>query len=99
MTLGVEIARYKYVYDGQGNIVRSIDIFAQKEYTYVYEEGRIVRATESAIILSGEIVTYICMGLLLGRFSRSNIKNHLRVTAAKNMIVPNFAYAYLKKFF
>ena len=29
---GVETARYKYVYDGDGNIVRSIDISAQKEY-------------------------------------------------------------------
>ena len=53
---GVETARYKYVYDGQGNIVRSIDIHAQKEYNYEYEEGRIIRATESDIALSGEIV-------------------------------------------
>ena len=54
---GVEIARYKYVYDGSGNIVRSIDIFAKKEYNYEYEEGRIVRATEADITLSGEIIT------------------------------------------
>ncbi len=53
----VEIARYKYVYDSEGNIVRSIDIHAEKEYNYVYEEGRIVRATELDIALSGDIVT------------------------------------------
>ena len=29
---GVETARYKYVYDGDGNIVRSIDISGKKEY-------------------------------------------------------------------
>ena len=40
---GVETAHYKYVYDGEGNIVRSIDIFAKKEYNCEYEEGRIVR--------------------------------------------------------
>ena len=51
------IAHYKYVYDGDGNIVRSIDITAKKEYNYEYVEGRIVRATESDIELSGEIVT------------------------------------------
>ena len=51
------IAHYKYVYDGDGNIVRSIDISAKKEYNYEYEEGRIVRATEADIELSGEIVT------------------------------------------
>ena len=54
---GVETARYKYVYDGEGNIVRSIDIKAEKEYNYEYEEGRIVRATEADIELSGEVVT------------------------------------------
>lgn len=54
---GVETARYKYVYDGDGNIVRSIDILGKKEYNYEYEEGRIVRATEADIELSGEIVT------------------------------------------
>ena len=50
------IAHYKYVYDGDGNIVRSIDICAEKEYTYMYEEGKLLRATEADITLSGEIV-------------------------------------------
>ena len=51
------IAHYGYLYDGEGNIVRSIDFVAKKEYNYEYEEGRIVRATEANIELSGEIVT------------------------------------------
>ena len=34
----------------------SIDTVAKKEYNYEYEEGRIVRATEADIELSGEIV-------------------------------------------
>ena len=38
-------------------IVRSNDITGKKEYNYEYEEGRIVRATEADITLSGEIVT------------------------------------------
>lgn len=42
-------AHYKYVYDGKGNLVRSIDILSQKEYTYTYEQGRVVRAAESDI--------------------------------------------------
>ena len=53
---GVETARYKYVYDSAGNIVRSIDISGRKEYNYEYGEGRILRATESDIALSGETV-------------------------------------------
>jgi len=50
------VAEFFYLYDGEGNIVRSIDILSQKEYNYEYEEGRIVRATEADIALSGEIV-------------------------------------------
>ena len=45
------------MYDGDGNIVRSIDISGEKEYNYEYEEGKIVRATEAEIELSGDIVT------------------------------------------
>ena len=37
--------------------VRSIDITFNKEYNYEYEDGKIVRATESDIIISNEIVT------------------------------------------
>lgn len=54
---GTDIAHYKYVYDGKGNIVRPIDFSGKKEYNYEYEDGRIVRATEADIVLSGEIVT------------------------------------------
>lgn len=49
-------AYYKYVYDGQGNIVRSIDMAGGKEYTYDYEEEKLVRSSEYDIILSEEIV-------------------------------------------
>ena len=51
------IAHYKYTYDGEGNIVRSIDITAKKEYNYEYEEGKIIRATEADITLADELVT------------------------------------------
>ncbi len=51
------VAHYKYVYDGEGNIVRSIDILARKEYNYEYEEGKIIRATEADIVITDEIVT------------------------------------------
>ena len=48
------IAHYKYVYDGDGNIVRSIDIYGKKEYNYEYEEGRIVRAAEADIVIDAQ---------------------------------------------
>ena len=53
---GAITAHYKYIYDGQGNVVRSIDILGKIEYTYTYEDGKIVRSTESDITLSGELV-------------------------------------------
>ena len=49
-------AHYRYTYDGEGNIVRSVDICAEKEYNYFYEEGKLLRATESDIVLSGDAV-------------------------------------------
>ena len=55
---GNEIAHYKYVYDGNGDIVRSIDLGAEKEYTYTYENGVLVRAAEYGITFNdSEIVT------------------------------------------
>ena len=52
------IAHYKYVYDGNGNIVRSIDFGAEKEYTYTYENGVLARAAEYDITFNtSEIVT------------------------------------------
>lgn len=51
------VSRYQYVYDNQGNIVRSIDFAAEKEYNYTYEEGRIVRSTECDIVVTNDIVT------------------------------------------
>ena len=49
------IAYYKYAYDNSGNIVRSIDLLSQKEYNYVYDNGRITRATECFIVVDGEL--------------------------------------------
>ncbi|MBR3810796.1 MAG: RHS repeat-associated core domain-containing protein [Agathobacter sp.] len=37
--------------------MRSIDVLASKEYDYLYEDDRLIRATENDITLSGEIVT------------------------------------------
>lgn len=47
----------EFLFLSEDNISRSIDILAKKEYNYEYEDGRIVRATEADIELSGEIVT------------------------------------------
>ncbi len=51
-------ARYKYVYDNNGNIVRTIDILSLKEYNYIYEDSRLTKAVEYNIALgSNELVT------------------------------------------
>ena len=54
---GTVKAEYRYVYDGKGNIVRSIDITGGKEYNYIYEEDRIVSATEYTAVWNGSGVT------------------------------------------
>ena len=50
-------AYYKYTYDTQGNIVRSIDMTAEKEYNYMYETGTLVRSAEYDITIENELVT------------------------------------------
>ncbi|MBQ8683632.1 MAG: hypothetical protein IJ518_03830 [Clostridia bacterium] len=45
------IAYYKYVYDNDGNLVRSIDITGLKEYTYMYENGVLRSTTECTVEL------------------------------------------------
>lgn len=57
-------AHYKYVYDGQGNIVRSIDILSKKAYNYLYEDGKIIQSSESDIELDVNNIiiskTFVC---------------------------------------
>ena len=54
----VEKARYIYAYNGAGNIVRSIDKYALKEYNYRYEEEKLTHSAEYSISLNAsEIVT------------------------------------------
>ncbi len=50
-------AYYKYTYDTQGNIVRSIDMTAEKEYNYTYECGTLIRSAEYDITVDNELVT------------------------------------------
>ena len=45
-------AHYVYGYNAQGEIVRTIDKIANKMYNYTYEDGRLVRATESNITIN-----------------------------------------------
>lgn len=47
-------AHYKYAYDCQGNIVRSVDILACKEYNYNYEDGQLLRSTEFDITVNAD---------------------------------------------
>lgn len=54
---GVEKAKYLYGYDEKGNIVRSLDFYAQKEYNYVYKDNRLISTSECAVTLAGETVT------------------------------------------
>ena len=60
-------AYYKYVYDNSGNIVRSIDITAQKEYNYTYDNGRIERSAEYD-------VTFDTNGFVIGKTLTASVR-------------------------
>lgn len=61
------IADYKYTYDGDGNIARSIDILSKKEYTYIYERGRITKAVEFNVVINSST------GLISSRTAQNTI--------------------------
>lgn len=88
-------AHYKYVYDGHGNIVRSIDITSKKEYNYEYEEDRIVRATEANITLSGEIVPLSLSAKLEAKYkvlgNRITAKIDIAAVVAETVLAVIFA--------
>ena len=44
--------RYRYVYNSVGQLARCIDFLNLKEYTYLYENGKISRLTENDITLN-----------------------------------------------
>ena len=86
------VAHYRYVYDGDGNIVRSIDISGKKEYNYEYEEGRIVRATEANIELSGEIVTAKTIIFTIKYKYDSDGNLISKISEDKNGIISSYSY-------
>lgn len=49
-------AEFFCIYDGDGNIVRSIEISGEKEYNYIYNEGSLIEAITYSIELNDEIV-------------------------------------------
>lgn len=49
-------AKYQYVYNAEGNVVRSIDNLSEKEYNYYYEDDKLVRSTQSSVKLAGDRV-------------------------------------------
>ena len=54
---GTTAARYRYVYDDAGNLVRSLDFVGEKEYNYTYKDNTLVRATEASVTFTNDIVT------------------------------------------
>lgn len=63
-------AHYKYSYDNQDNVVRSIDLLNKKEYDYLYDEDRIIRATQCDITLNeaGMVVSKSISSVVVYRY-------------------------------
>lgn len=59
------VAHYKYVYDGQGNIVSSLDLVEGKEYNYEYAEGHVIRFTECNVqIVNQNIISKVIVNTI-----------------------------------
>ena len=53
----IVMAHYKYVYDGAGNIVQTLDITNGKVYSYKYEKDALVSAEEFTAVFTNDMVT------------------------------------------
>ena len=88
------VAYYRYVYDNAGNIVRSIDIKALKEYNYTYESGRIIRSAEYNITLD-EILNVISKNVVAAIdyvYNEKGMLSKKTISANGTEIVYNIEY-------
>lgn len=86
------VARYQYVYDGMGNIAKSIDMLNKKEYNYEYEDGKILRATESDINITDGIVTSRTVTNTIRYTYDSEDKLLSKVTQNRNGTTSSYSY-------
>ena len=86
---------------------------AKAGYASVFERGLYIKGDFSkaynylkaqTVLRAYNLIYNNCMqtcisALYQGKFSSNNVKNHLRLLLAKNMIVPKLAYNYLKNYY
>ena len=87
--------RYKYVYNGDGQIVRCIDFLNLKEYTYLYENRKIFRLTENDITLDSydNIASRTLSNTVLYKYNAKGQVNRRRVQYA-NGEHKEYVYSY-----
>ena len=90
---GTENAKYRYLYDGSGNIVSSVDILRAKAYTYYYENGNVSRMTESDVTLNadGGILSKTVRGTVLYAY---DAEGRLRSKAVRDASGTGSTYRY-----
>lgn len=85
------------LYDSPTQFDKSLYIKGNFDNAYYY--FRALNVTRNYNLLRRNCMQTTVDGLYAGRFSSNNVRNHLRLTAARAMIVPNFAYSYMDRYF
>jgi len=77
-------AHHKYSYDNKDNVVRSIDLIGKKEYDYLYDEDRIIRATECEITLndSGMVTSKTLLNMVVYKYNSEDQLTYKQVISA-----------------
>ena len=84
-------------YDSPTKFDNSLYIKGNFDNSYYY--FRALNITRNYNLLRRNRMQTTVDGLYAGKFSSNNFLNHLRLTVARAMIVPKFAYSYMDRFF
>ena len=84
-------------YDSKTKFINAF--YIKGDFNKAYAYFKTLKCLRNYNLLKRNCMQTTCIGLNKGKYSKNNSKNHLKVNTAKDLIVPNFAYAYLKKQF
>ena len=74
-------------------------LYIKGDFNNSYYYFRTLNATRNYNLLRRNCMQTTVDGLYAGRFSKNNFLNHLRLTTARGMVVPNLAFSFMSRYF
>lgn len=74
-------------------------LYIKGNFNSAYRHFRKLSTTKNYNLLFNNCMQTTVDGLYKGTFAKNNFANHLRLITARGLIVPNFAYGFMDKYF